>query len=350
MPTSLIQSLRIDAAELPSDAVLFGSSPGMREVRNQVERVLDTGLPVLIRGERGTGKETLARFLHAHSDRRGAPFVKVSCARMPHTQLESELLGLEPRGFGGIDSARRGLAEIAAGGTLFFDEIGEMDWAAQSRLLNLLEQIRCGSPGPDSEQGAQAGARVICATSSNLEKAVARRAFREDLFYRIDVIHLHLKPLRERRQDIPRLCEHLIEKLSRKLGKSVEPLTPEALEMLKQRSWPGNLRELENWITRKIVLGSNHGADDNDLRRAAGARETGDRVEVGATARTEEQAGGQADFSPSRATILRTLRSHGGNRRRAALALGIGYRCLLSRLKRSPVRHLRQRLRSKPDG
>lgn len=347
MPTSLVQRLRIDAAELPSEAVLFGSSPAMREVLSRVERVLHTDLPVLICGERGTGKETVARFLHVRSDRRDAPFMKVSCAGIAAGELESELLGGDLHGFGGIDSVQRGLAEAAAGGTLFLDEIDEIGWAAQSRLLNLLSETQCGGPGMDPG----AGVRIICATSSDLEKAVARRAFREDLFYRIEVIHLHLKPLRERRQDIPRLCEHLLEKLSGRLGRTVPPLSPRAIQELEKRNWPGNLRELENWIARRIVLGSDRSAAGDSGRRVRELPTPESRRAQKRPTRNDSRPAVWAN----RATILQALRNHGGNRRRAALELNMSYRSLLSLLRengtlwrdgRRQARHKRLPLRN----
>ena len=192
MPANLVQSLHIEQAELPSEAVIFGSTTAMREVRARLERALHNDLPVLIHGESGTGKEIVGRFLHARSERRDAPFVKLNCTATPVSLLESELLGHEPGAFPGAPVTKRGLVESAEGGTLFIDEIGEMDWALQTKLLRILQDGRYTRLGGREERWAQV--RILCATKNDLTEAVERGAFRQDLFYRVDVNGLHLLP------------------------------------------------------------------------------------------------------------------------------------------------------------
>jgi DNA-binding NtrC family response regulator len=314
MPGDLVQSLRIDAAELPDESLIFGATAAMRDVQRQIERILHTDLPVVIRGESGTGKEVIARFLHARSSRRDLPFVKVNCGAISAASLER---GLFPGALGGASSENGedcGLEELARGGTLFFDEIADMDWSAQTKLLCLLEDgpLACGSRGGT-------GVRVVCATKCDLESAVERRSFRRDLFYRIDVISLHLKPLRERREDIPRLCEHFLDKLSRRYERTAPLLAPVDLQMLQQWSWPGNLRELENRIARAIVFGESHFlAAEPAVPHGTSPWEIG----LDRSAETAWRAAPRGWNEPGR-----------GNRRKASGDLTLRYRSFLARLR-----------------
>jgi two-component system response regulator AtoC len=332
MTSHLAQSFRIDPADLPGEDVIFGRTAAMREVHGKIDRVLFNDLPVLIRGESGTGKEVVARFLHTRSDRRDAPFVKLNCAAIPVSLLESELLGYEKGAFTGATESKRGLVEIAGGGTLFLDEIGDMDWSLQTKLLHLLQDGRYARIGGREER--QARVRVICATNIDLEAAVESRAFRQDLLYRIDVIGLHLLPLRERREDIPQLCDHFLEKLSRKFGKSAPRLSPDALHLLQQWKWPGNLRELENWIARVIVLGGEE-ALGAELRRQVAVANTvdGRQTRIGHLKETSRQAASAA----ARAVILKVLQANHWNRRKTAEELNMSYRSLLYKLRDAGV-------------
>jgi two-component system, NtrC family, response regulator AtoC len=294
-------------------------------------------LPVLIQGESGTGKEVVAKFLHVRSDRCDGPFVKVNCTAVPMGTLESELFGYEAGT--SSDSVRRGLFDQAAGGTLFLDEIGDLDWPLQSKLLNLLQDGH-GARG-EGRHGARV--RVICATNSDLEKAVEKRAFRQDLFYRIDVINLRLVPLRERKEDIPQLCEHFMHKLARKFDKTAPPLTPDALHLLRQWNWPGNVRELENWIARVIVLGDDR-VMGTELSRQMARSARGAQPHNGHL----KEASRQASAAVARAAILKVLRANHWNRRRTAEELNLSYRSLLNKLRAAGVPQRRKKQKRLP--
>ncbi|MGB6689364.1 MAG: sigma 54-interacting transcriptional regulator [Terracidiphilus sp.] len=328
MPTDLVQSYRIDPADLPNEAVIFGSTAVMRELHGQIERILHNDLPVLIRGESGTGKEVVAKFLHVRSNRCEGPFVKVNCSAVPLGLLESELFGCEAGSSAG--ATRRGLVDLAAGGTLFLDEIGDLEWTLQSKLLHLLQD---GHPArSEGRHGRPARVRVICATNSDLEKAVEKHAFRQDLFYRIDVINLRLAPLRERKEDIPQLCEHFLHKLARKFDKAAPPLTPDALHLLRQWNWPGNVRELENWIARVIILGDDRAMGielSRQVARSAGRPQPRNGH--------LKEASRQASAAAARATILKVLRANHWNRRKTAEELNLSYRSLLYKLRPAAV-------------
>jgi two-component system, NtrC family, response regulator AtoC len=343
MPAELVQSFHIDAADLPSESVIFGGTAAMREVCAQIERILDNDLPVLIRGESGTGKEVVAKFLHARSSRRDAPFVKVNCAAIPASLLESELLGYEAGSFNGAREAKPGMVEIAAGGSLFLDEIGDMDWALQTKLLHLIEDGHYFRVGGGQERLARV--RIICATNTDLEKAVERRAFREDLFYRIEVINLRLLPLRERKQDIPLLCEHFLEKLARRFDRRVPPLSPGAMHLLKQWSWPGNLRELENCMGRVVILG-----DECALGAELGRQLAHGRTEDNLPARNGhlKDASRQAASTAARTVILKVLQANRWNRRKTAEDLNMSYRSLLYKLREAGVPQRRKNHKGLP--
>jgi len=328
MSTDLGQSFRIDPTDLPSEAVIFGSTPAMREIRSKIDCILSSDLPVLIQGESGTGKEVVARFLHTRSNRCDAPFVKLNCAAIPANLLESELFGYEKGSFTGATDARAGLVEIAEGGTLFLDEIGDMSWELQGKLLRLLQDgtySRIG--GHEDRRGC---IRVICATNVNLLGAVERGAFREDLFYRIDIVSLRLSALRDRKNDIPQLCEYFLEKLARQFRRSVPQLNPATLQLLKQWNWPGNLRELENWIARAIILG-----DDEAL--GAELRRQVEMTDVLARRRPRlgslKDASRRATSAAANAVILKALQANHWNRRKAAEELNMSYRSLLYKLR-----------------
>jgi two-component system response regulator PilR (NtrC family) len=231
---------------------LIGLSPHMKRVYELVQRASQVISNVLITGESGTGKELVAHLIHENSPRRDQPFVTVSCAGIPETLIESELFGYRKGAFTGALTHKIGLVETAHRGTLFLDEIGELSPTMQVKLLRLLQEKRFTPLGATEEQGIDV--RFVLATNKNLEKEVMDSRFREDLFYRINVISIHLPPLRERPEDIPLLANHFLENYSRLLGKKINKISSYALRILSQYSFPGNVRELENIIERSVAM------------------------------------------------------------------------------------------------
>jgi transcriptional regulator with PAS, ATPase and Fis domain len=217
-----------------------------------VETIAKTNSTVLITGESGTGKDLVARAVHFNSLRRERPFVALNCGGVPETLLESELFGHMRGAFTGADSNKKGLVEVAERGTIFLDEIGEMNQAMQVKLLRVLQDRRFRRLGGTEE--VQADIRVIAATNQDLQKMVAEGRFREDLYYRINVIQVHLPPLRDRREDVPLLAEHFLAKYAKAADKVVRGISHDAQELLSAYPWPGNVRELENVIERAVAL------------------------------------------------------------------------------------------------
>ncbi|MFQ5877883.1 MAG: sigma-54-dependent transcriptional regulator [Acidobacteriota bacterium] len=231
---------------------LIGNSPRMREVLDLVRRIAPTNSTVLVSGESGTGKELVARAIHAGSPRRERPFVSINCGAMPDDLLESELFGHARGSFTGAVTAKKGLFEVADGGTIFLDEIGDTSAAMQVKLLRVLQERRIRRVGGTDE--TQVDVRVLAATNQNLEQMVRDRRFREDLYYRINVIQVRMPALREKREDIPALALHFLVKYGRSMGKNITRITEEAMRRLVGHDWPGNVRELENVIERAVAL------------------------------------------------------------------------------------------------
>ena len=231
---------------------IIGRSEPMLDVFRMVETIAKANSTVLITGESGTGKDLVARAIHYNSLRRERPFVALNCGGVPETLLESELFGHMRGAFTGADSNKKGLIEVAEGGTTFLDEIGEMNAPMQVKLLRVLQDRRFRRLGGTEE--VQADIRVIAATNQDLEKLVGSGRFREDLFYRINVIRMHLPPLRERREDIPPIAEHFLARFAEQMQKPVRSISGEAMDLLQAFSWPGNVRELENVMERAVAL------------------------------------------------------------------------------------------------
>jgi DNA-binding NtrC family response regulator len=231
---------------------VVGDSRAMREVYAMIDRVADTRCTVLVTGESGTGKELVARAVHGASSRAQGPFVAVNCGAIPEALLESELFGHVKGAFTGAHATKVGRIGAAQGGTLFLDEVGELPLALQVKLLRLLQAYEY-SPVGDSKT-YKADVRIVAATNVDLEEAVAAGKFREDLYYRLNVIHLQLPALRERRDDIPALVEHFLGKLGSRVGRDGVTISSSALALLEQWTWPGNVRELENTIERAMLL------------------------------------------------------------------------------------------------
>lgn len=327
MSTSLDRSFRVDPAELPGQTVIFGGTPAMREIRSRIDSVLSVDLPVLIQGESGTGKELIARFLHVRSSRRDAPFVKLNCSAIPANLLESELFGSEKSSLKNASEDRRGLIEIADGGTLFLNEIGDMSLDLQGKLLRLLRDRSYTRIGGREERLGHI--RVVCATNIDLQKAVELGTFREDLFYRISVVSLRTLPLRDRKSDIPELCDYFLQKLSRQFRRNMPELRPVTLQLLKQWDWPGNLRELENWIARAIILGDDEALGAELKRQVTSASSAGTRPPNGN--RLNELSSRAASMAAATA-ILQVLQANNWDKRKTAKDLKVSYRALLGEL------------------
>ncbi len=239
--------------ENPNEArVLISTSPAMRRARALVERIADTDVPVLLLGESGTGKEVIAREIHARSQRRGKPFIKVNCAALPGELLESELFGHERGAFTGATAEKPGKFELADQGTIFLDEIGEMAIRLQAKLLQVLQDEEFFRVG--GKKSVRVDSRVVVATNRDLEKEIALGNFREDLYYRLNVVAIRLPPLRERREDVVPLTDHFLKKYGRHYIHGVSELPSEVLKAFTEYDWPGNVRELENMVRRLCVL------------------------------------------------------------------------------------------------
>jgi len=240
------------ATVIAFDEQIIGDSPCFQEVLNQVRIVAPTDSVTLIQGETGTGKEVIARAIHEQSTRRQGPFVKLNCAAIPATLLESELFGHERGAFTGAFAQTKGRFQLADKGTLFLDEIGDLPLELQPKLLRALQEQEFERLG--SGQTIRVDVRVVAATNHDLEQLVQARQFRPDLYYRLNVIPIFLPALRERAEDIPLLVLHFVQKFSRRMNKSIEVIPDEVVEVLKLHDWPGNIRELQNFIERSVVL------------------------------------------------------------------------------------------------
>ena len=305
---------------------LASASPAMGAVVDVLRRVAPTEATLLIQGESGTGKEVVANGVHENSPRSGGPFVAVNCAAIPETLLESELFGFEKGAFTGAVAGRPGKIAAADGGTLFLDEVAEMPPSLQAKILRFVQDRKIQPLG--SSRSAAVDVRLLAATNRDLEQEVREGRFREDLFYRLNVVSVTLPPLRERREDIPLLAARFLEDFSRRHGREVRGLTAEAGEALLRHRWPGNVRELENTIERAVVLSRGELLGTEDLfPGSAGGQETGggeDPFRPGLTLRQAEEA-----------IIRRALERADGNKTLAARRLGISRQTLINRLKES---------------
>ena len=299
---------------------IVGASEGMRRVFKQLDKIIESELPVLVQGESGTGKELIARAIHFNGPRKDRPFVSENCAALPDTLLESELFGHARGAFTGAHKSKRGLLEQADGGTLFLDEIGDMSPEMQKKLLRVLQEGEFRSLG--SERRINVNVRVIAASHHDLEALVREGGFREDLFYRVNVLRVDLPPLRERREDIPLLADALLARAAREAGKAVPVLPHEVLAALVAHEWPGNVRELENEMRRLVVMAAGevrleHLSASVVERRSPLASRGGTAViEPGANIR-------DAVAELEQRSIEAALEAAGGNKSRAAKTLGI---------------------------
>lgn len=321
--TAEVRILRGDPKSRVGFDQLLGQSPAMQAVLEKAARVAVTESTVLITGESGTGKELVARAIHARSLRASKPFVSVNCAAFPEQLLESELFGHIKGAFTGAVASRKGLLEEAHWGTFFFDEVGDTPPGIQAKLLRVLEDRvirRLGDNRP-----IRVDVRILAATNRDLPAAIREKVFREDLYYRLNVVALHLPPLRARREDIPFLAHHFLAVASRRMGKAVKGFSEEALTLLRAYDYPGNIRELENAVEQTVAFTTGSLLRPEELPEAlrGGPRTTGD--ERAAAPGTLEEM--------ERDLILRRIRDLNGNLSLAARALGIGRTTLWRKMK-----------------
>ncbi|MFB3065322.1 MAG: sigma-54-dependent transcriptional regulator [Planctomycetota bacterium] len=313
---------RTPGGAAPDFAGMIGRSPGMQRVFDLILRVADASATVLIEGASGTGKELVARALHGGSRRAAGPFVAVNCAALSPGLLDSELFGHERGAFTGAESRRIGRIEAADGGTLFLDEVGEMDPHLQAKLLRALEQrevVRVGS-----NVAIPVDVRLVAATNCDLRRRVSEGAFREDLFFRLNVVRVQLPPLRERVEDIPLLIDAFLEELAAEHGRPALPISEAAIEVLQAHSWPGNIRELRNCVEMLLLTAVTERIEPGDLPP---------EMQQGSAAPPPQRLSMRPLQEVERELIANTLREVSGNRARAARILGISARTLYRRIK-----------------
>jgi two-component system response regulator AtoC len=350
----------------PGTATLLGCNPNMREVSELIRRVADTDVTVLVRGESGTGKELVARAIHAASPRRDRAFVKVNCAALPSELLESELFGFERGAFTGAIQHKPGKFEFANHGTMFLDEISEMQPPLQSKLLQVLQDGEFARLG--SREDVHVDVRVVAATNKNLEQAVTDGQFREDLFFRLNVVCIALPPLRQRREEIPALTELFLRQYAEHYNRPAMPLAGDTLRLFNEYDWPGNVRELENLIKRMVILGTDEPIRKELANAIAGKTQSPGPIPAlqapaaapvapppvappaapgNGSPPVEEVArplngslkdiARQAAREAEREMIFRTLQHTRWNRREAAQLLGISYKALLYKIKEAEL-------------
>lgn len=314
--------------KLPPEDVIFGRSDVMKAVRCRLDKVATANLPVLIQGESGTGKEIIARMIHLRSPWELGPFVKVNCPAIPGTLLESELFGYEKGAFTGAYGTKPGRVELAHRGTLFLDEIAELDPALQAKLLQLLQDGQFCRIGAQEDKKVEV--RVVCATNRNLQDEIDLGNFRQDLYYRINVLQIQLPALRERRDDIPLLASFLLDQHNEKYNCQAKPLSVQLMRLLQEYHWPGNIRELENLIKRYVILGSEDAISAELLSR----EQTHFTPEIPLDGTVSlKKVTRQAVRELERQVILRSLQANNWNRKRVARALNISYRALLYKIR-----------------
>src|SRR3974390_2581849 len=328
MTTGSVNTLVQPLGEMPPTSIVFGHTAAMQSVRDRLSKLAGANVPVLIQGESGTGKDIIARMIHAASPWRTGPWVKVNCPAIPGTLLESELFGYEKGAFTGAYGMKPGRVEMAHRGTLFLDEISELDMSLQSKLLQLLQDGQFCRIGAQEDKKVEV--RVVCATNRNLESEIEAGTFRQDLFYRINVVNLHMPALRERAADIPDLVTYFLEYHNRKYNCRAKALSNEMMAVLRKYHWPGNIRELENLVKRYVILG-NEEVIASDLQPRDKDFFSADIPLDGQI--SLKKLTRQAVRELERKIILKVLQNHHWNRKHAARALSISYRALLYKIR-----------------
>ena len=319
------RALKKQLEDLRAKGQMIGASPSWRRMLTLVEQTADSSATILIQGESGTGKELVARTIHERSARRNGPFIAVNCAALPETLLESELFGYERGAFTGAAGRKEGRFELAHGGTLFLDEVGDLSLVTQPKILRVLQQGEFERLG--GTRTLQVDVRIVAATNQDVAEMVKEKRFREDLYYRLNVITIRVPPLRERPEDIRVLAQHYLRVYAAKNGRKLEGFTGEAIDRLEAYAWPGNVRELENLIERSVLLARKDRIDAEDLPE-----------EVMGVKRPPRDAILELIGTPladiERRLLDETLRITGGNKTQAAKLLGIDVRTVARKLER----------------
>jgi DNA-binding NtrC family response regulator len=326
--------LEVTRRQLRQSGVLgtmVGHSKPMQEVFGLIERIAPSNVSVLITGESGTGKELVARTLHDLSERKSRSFVAVNCAAIPETLMESEIFGHEKGAFTGAVERRAGCFELAESGTLLLDELGEMPIGTQAKLLRVLEERKLRRLGARNEQDVDV--RVLAATNRDPELAVAAGELRSDLFYRLNVFHIHLPPLREHPSDIPDMASAMLDDMNRKHHRTVAGVSPAVLERMQQHEWPGNARELRNLMERAVILAPDGGWIEAGHLPATFGKPAAPPVSAVSDSQTVSVRVGATVGEAERLLIIRTLEHTGQNKTRAAELLGVSLKTLHNKLK-----------------
>jgi Nif-specific regulatory protein len=330
------ETLRKEVEDRYTTKSILGSCARMEQIRDLIERTAESSVSVLVTGENGTGKELSARAIHYMSPRRSKPFIAVNCAALPEQLVESELFGIEKGVATGVER-RVGRIESANGGTLFLDEIGDLSLTAQAKLLRVLQEREVDWVG--GRKPVPVDVRLVAATNKDLKAEIQQGRFRQDLFFRLNVVHLHMPPLREIRADIPVLAMHFLRKQTKEMGREIVGFSSEALKALASYSWPGNVRELENEVKRAAVLTKEKEISVSDLSEAVGEERLETPPQEAATTGSTPQ-GKTKQSIKDRVTVLEiqmirdAMEQTGNDKRRTAKMLGLSHQGLLNKLKR----------------
>jgi two-component system response regulator AtoC len=338
--------LREQNEQLTEEYRFVASNPKMVRIRELISQIADTDVTVFIQGESGVGKEIVAREIHRGSPRRDKPFIKVNCAALPSELLESELFGYERGAFTGAFRLKQGKFELANYGTLFLDEIGDMAPVLQAKLLHVLQDSEYSRLG--GKKNVVIDVRILAATNQNLEEAMQEGRFREDLYYRLNVVNVSIPPLRERKEEIPLLCEHFLQKHHRKYNVGSQAISQSLLEHMLEYDWPGNIRELEN-VMKRFVIFANEQQIIEELIQKTESRRKVDKIpyeKPSVDTVSEEAVSGMSLKNMSRSltstaekeVILRALQQTQWNRKQAATMLNVSYKTLLNKIRKLDIK------------